>query len=99
MNIGNYLTMECDYEEYAGEDKSTRSSIWKAPVKRKCFKYGKELFIRDGDSSYSVSAQAYLMSGEVVKKSKVDGLVLKGISAVPNFDGSIQFSEVYSYEG
>lgn len=100
MDIDSYLVMECTWTKNLGKTGPKQMDTFDyANTKTvKCFKYGKILSIRDGDKSLNISAQVYLVKEDIKNNDLIDGQVVKGVSPVPDFDGTSLLKEVYIYE-
>ena len=98
MNMNKYLTFDAEWKKCIGEDEDTRMLTYKDAVKIKCFKYGKNIFIRENTSGTTVSAQAYLVLEEVKPKDILDGQVVKSVNIYPeSWDNKVKLYEVLTW--
>lgn len=97
MNMNKYLTFDAEWKKCIGEDEDTRMLAYKDAVKIKCFKYGKNIFLRENTSSTTVSAQAYIVTEEVKVKDIINGQVVKSVNNIPEFDGTVPLFECLTW--
>lgn len=73
-------------------------SVFGDTVSIKCFTYGKNIYIRNGDSSDLVSARAYVVAEPVKGKDILDGQVVKSVSPYPvNFKPGVTLYEALTW--
>lgn len=98
MNMNKYLTFNAEWKKCKGEDEDTRMLEYEKAVTIKCFKYGKNIFLRENTSSTTVSAQAYLVLEEVKPKDILDGQVVKSVNIYPeSWDNKVKLYEVLTW--
>lgn len=98
MNMNKYLTFDVEWKKCIGEDEDTRMLAYKDAVKIKCFKYGKNIFLRGESSGTTVSAQAYLVLEKVQPKDILDGQVVKSANIYPeSWDNKVKLYEVLTW--
>ena len=96
--MSKYLTFDAEWKKCIGEDEDTRMLKYEDAVKIKCFKYGKNIFLRENTSSATVSAQTYLVLDEVKPKDMIDGQVVKSVNMYPeSWDNRIKLYEVLTW--
>lgn len=94
-----YLTFDAEWKQCTGEDEDTRMLEYGDTVKIKCFKYGKNIFLRGESSGTTVSAQAYLVLDEVKPKDMIDGQVVKSVNVYPeSWDNRVKLYEVLTWD-
>ena len=98
MNMNKYLTFNTEWKKCKGEDEDTRMLEYEKAVTIKCFKYGKNIFLRGENSGTTVSAQAYLVLEEVKPKDILDGQVVKSVNIYPeSWDNKVKLYEVLTW--
>lgn len=98
MNMSKYLTFDVEWKKCTGEDEDTRMLEYEEAVKIKCFKYGKNIFLRGENSGTTISAQAYLVLDEVQPKDILDGQVVKSVNVYPeSWDNKVKLYEVLTW--
>ena len=83
MDLSKYMTFEAEWTPCTGQDEDTMTLEFGTPVKIKCFKYGKNIYIRDSEGNTSVSAQVYLTTENINTKDLIDGQVVKSVNNYP----------------
>ena len=96
--MNKYLTFNTELKKCKGEDEDTRMLEYEKAVIIKCFKYGKNIFLRGESSGTTVSAQAYLVLDEVQPKDILDGQVVKSVNIYPeSWDNKVKLYEVLTW--
>ena len=96
--MNKYLTFNAEWKKCKGEDEDTRMLEYEKAVTIKCFKYGKNIFIRENTSGTTVSAQAYLVLEEVQPKDILDGQVVKSVNIYPeSWNNNVKLYEVLTW--
>lgn len=98
MYMEKYMTFEAVWEKQIGIDEDTRMPSFAPAETIKCFEYGKNVFLREDNSSTMVSAKAYLTLENVELGDKIDGQVVKSVNNYPeNWDANKQLFEVLTW--
>lgn len=98
MNINNYMTFKVKWTPCIGLDDDTRTLKYGNETEIKCFKYGKDIFIRQDAQSGTVSAQVYLVLEDVKPKDILDGQIVKSVNNYPeSWDSSIILRECLTW--
>lgn len=93
MDIEKYLTYEVIWKPCLGEDPDTMMLSYGEDQTIKCFRYGKTVYVRDGESTAVESAQVYLVTDKVKPRDILDGQVVKSVNMYPESWDSRQ--EIY----
>lgn len=97
MNYSSYMTMNCVWEPSSSINEDTMMREFGEQQNIKCFKYGKNILVIEGDRSTTVSAQAYIVDNNISVGDKLDGQVVKSVDNIPEFDGSVPLKECLTW--
>lgn len=90
MDIEKYLTFTVEWVPRIIDNAELSTYKMGDPVNVQCFTYGKNLYVRDGESHSFVSARVYVMKEKVNLGDIVDGQIVKAVDIYPvNFDPSV----------
>ena len=98
MDMNKYMTFKIKWTPCIGMDEDTRTLKYGEETEIKCFKYGKNIFIREDSSATTVSAQAYLVLEEVKPKDILDGQIVKSVNNYPeSWDSRVMLYECLTW--
>lgn len=97
MDYKEYMIFSCLWEKNLDIDEDTHMQRFGTKTKLKCFKYGKNVFIRQDSSSTTISAQSYVVMCEVKVGDKIDNQVVKSVDVIPDFDGKTPLYECLTW--
>lgn len=98
MNMEKYMTFTVKWTPCIGVDDDTMALIYGDETYIKCFKYGKNIFVRNDAGSDTVSAQAYLVLDAVHPKDLLDGQVVKSVNNYPeSWDNRVNLYECLTW--
>lgn len=83
MDMKKYMTFEAEHKRLLSIDENTHMMMFDSPRMIRCFKYGKDIFLREKTAATTVSAQVYLTLEKVVPGDLLDGQVVKSINVYP----------------
>lgn len=83
MDMKKYMTFDVEWTPCTGEDEDTLTLEYGEAQTIKCFKYGKNVYVRDSEGNTTISAQAYLVLEDIKPKDLLDGQVVKSVNNYP----------------
>jgi hypothetical protein len=86
MDYESYMMHTCVWNEFLGEDEDTRSATYGPDKIIKCFKSGKNKYIREEGSGTLIVAKPIVVMDSVKGRDKIDSQVVKSINEIPDFD-------------
>lgn len=99
MDMQKYMTFTASWKKKLGLDEDTRRPEYGDEVEIKCFKYGKDVFIRSESSAATITAKVYLTLESVQPGDILDGQVVKSVNSYPeSWDSRVQLYEVLTWE-
>lgn len=98
MELSKYMTFKVKWTPCTGMDKDTRTLEYGNETEINVYKYGKDIFIREGSSATTVSAQAYLTLENVKPKDILDGQIVKSVNNYPeSWDSRVMLYECLTW--
>lgn len=82
MYLKKYLTFKTNWQKHS-IDEDTLLMMYEEPIVINCFKYGKNIYIRESEENTLINAQVYLVIDEVQIGDKIDGQVVKSVNMYP----------------
>jgi hypothetical protein len=98
VDLQKYLTFKVKWCPCEEVDEDTKTLEYGEEQEIDCFKYGKNIFVRETESSTTVSAQAYLVLADVKPKDLLDGQVVKSVNNYPeSWDARVILKECLTW--
>lgn len=99
--INSYeLTMKCDWNKFIGHGTSSSKKDFAPKQELKCLTIGNKMVFKQDSNGYSkVPAKLYILdkTSEVKAGDMIDGVFVRKVDEVNDFDGTIDHLEVYTF--
>lgn len=99
IDFDSYMSFTAILEPRLALDTNTRRPTYGPPVEIKCFQYGKNLYVRESETSAVINSKVYLTMYPVNVGDKLDGQPIKSVLSFPqNWDATEQLYEALTYQ-
>lgn len=97
MDYKKYMIHNCVWEKNLCMDEDTHMPVFDRAITLKCFKSGKDIFIRDNQNATVIKASSYIVTDVLNVGDKLDGQVIKSVDNIPDFKPTFPIYECLTW--